>query len=65
MFSSDDIGRGPRFPLLWLIGPLVLGGLVVTGLGILAAARRASRTSSSPTRSASRLALAGQSRRSR
>jgi hypothetical protein len=36
MFSRDDIGRGPRFPLLWIIGPLVLGGLLVTGLGILA-----------------------------
>jgi hypothetical protein len=36
MFSRDDFGRGPRFPLLWVFGPLVLGALLVTGLGILA-----------------------------
>jgi hypothetical protein len=36
MFSSDDMGRGPSFPLLWVFGPLVLGALLVTGLGILA-----------------------------
>lgn len=36
MFSRDDFGRGPRFPLLWIIGPLVFGALLVTGLGILA-----------------------------
>jgi len=34
MFSRDDFGRGPRFPLLWGIGPLVLGALLVTGLGL-------------------------------
>jgi hypothetical protein len=36
MFSRDDIGRGPRFPLLWVFGPFVLGALLVTGIGILA-----------------------------
>lgn len=36
MFSRDDFGRGPRFPLLWVFGPFVLGALIVTGLGILA-----------------------------
>jgi len=36
MFSRDDFGRGPRFPLLWVIGPLILGALLVTGLGIIA-----------------------------
>lgn len=35
MFSRDDFGRGPRFPLLWVIGPLVLGALLVTGIGLL------------------------------
>lgn len=35
MFSRDDFGRGPRFPLLWVIGPLILGALLVTGLGLL------------------------------
>jgi hypothetical protein len=35
MFSRDDFGRGPRFPLLWVFGPFVLGALLVTGLGIL------------------------------
>lgn len=36
MFSRDDFGRGPRFPLLWVFGPFVLGALLVTGVGILA-----------------------------
>ena len=36
MFSRDDFGRGPRFPLLWVLGPFVLGALIVTGIGILA-----------------------------
>jgi hypothetical protein len=38
MFSRDDYGRGTRFPLLWVFGPLVLGALLVTGLGIAARA---------------------------
>jgi hypothetical protein len=36
VFSSDDFGRGWRLPLLWVFGPLLLGALLVTGLGILA-----------------------------
>ena len=36
MFSADDFGRGWRLPLLWVFGPLVLGALLVTGLGIAA-----------------------------
>jgi hypothetical protein len=36
MFSRDDFGRGPRFPLLWVFGPFVLGALIVTGVGIIA-----------------------------
>ena len=36
MFSRDDYGRGPRFPLLWVFGPFVLGALIVTGVGIVA-----------------------------
>ena len=38
MFSRDDFGRGTRFPLFWVFGPLVLGALLVTGLGIAARA---------------------------
>ena len=38
MFSRDDVHRGRRWPLLWIFGPLVLGALIVTGLGILARA---------------------------
>lgn len=38
MFSRDDFGRGPRFPLFWIIGPLILGALIVTGIGIAARA---------------------------
>jgi hypothetical protein len=38
VFSTDDYGRGWRFPLLWVLGPLVLGALLVTGLGIAARA---------------------------
>lgn len=36
MFSRDDFGRGPRFPLLWVIGPLLLGALLITGIGLVA-----------------------------
>lgn len=38
MFSRDDFGRGRRFPLLWVFGPLLIGALLVTGLGIAARA---------------------------
>ena len=38
MFSRDDFDRGARFPLLWVFGPLLLGALLVTGLGIAARA---------------------------
>jgi hypothetical protein len=38
MFTRDDFGRGRRFPLLWIFGPLLLGALLVTGLGIAARA---------------------------
>jgi hypothetical protein len=38
VFSTDDYGRGWRFPLVWVFGPLVLGALLVTGLGIAARA---------------------------
>ena len=38
MFSRDDFGRGRRWPLLWIIGPLIFGALLVTGLGIAARA---------------------------
>ena len=36
MFSRDDYGHGPRFPLLWVFGPFVLGALIVTAVGIVA-----------------------------
>jgi hypothetical protein len=36
MFSRDDLGKGTIHPLFWVFGPLVLGALLVTGLGILA-----------------------------
>ena len=36
MFSRDDLGRGPRFPLLWVFGPFLLGALIVTGIGMIA-----------------------------
>jgi len=36
MFSRDDFGRGPRFPLLWVFGPFILGALIVTAIGIVA-----------------------------
>ena len=36
MFSRDDYGRGPRFPLLWVFGPFVLGALIITAVGIVA-----------------------------
>jgi hypothetical protein len=38
MFSRDDYGRGVSLPLLWVFGPLLLGALLVTGLGIAARA---------------------------
>jgi hypothetical protein len=38
MFSRDDYGRGTRFPLLWVFGPLVAGALLITALGIAARA---------------------------
>ena len=38
MFSRDDLGRGTHHPLFWVFGPLVLGALLVTGLGIAARA---------------------------
>ena len=38
MFTRDDYGRGRRLPLLWIFGPLLLGALLVTGLGIAARA---------------------------
>ncbi|HEX7172107.1 MAG TPA: hypothetical protein VF365_05800 [Candidatus Limnocylindria bacterium] len=38
MFSRDDYGRGPRFPLAWVFGPLVIGALLITVLGIAARA---------------------------
>ena len=38
MFSRDDLGSGSLHPLFWVLGPLVLGALLVTGLGILARA---------------------------
>ena len=39
MFSRDDLGgRGGLHPLFWVFGPLVLGALIITGLGILARA---------------------------
>lgn len=38
MFARDDVHRGRRWTLLWVFGPLVLGALLVTGLGVLARA---------------------------
>jgi hypothetical protein len=38
MFSRDDLGKGTRHPLFWVFGPLVLGALIITGIGILARA---------------------------
>jgi hypothetical protein len=38
MFTRDDFGRGRRLPLLWVFGPLLIGALLVTGLGIAARA---------------------------
>ncbi len=34
MFSADDASRGWRWPLLWVFLPLILGGLLVTGVGV-------------------------------
>lgn len=38
MFSRQDLGKGTAHPLLWVFGPLILGALVITGLGIIARA---------------------------
>lgn len=38
MFTRDDFGRGVPLPLLWVLGPLVLGALVLTAIGIAARA---------------------------
>jgi hypothetical protein len=38
MFTRDDFGRGRRLPLLWIFGPLLIGALLVTGIGIAARA---------------------------
>ena len=38
MFSQDDFGRGARLPLLWVFGPLIIGAVLITGLGIAARA---------------------------
>jgi len=38
MFSRDDYDRGSRFPLLWVFGPLVVGALLISALGIVARA---------------------------
>ncbi|HSK93021.1 MAG TPA: hypothetical protein VLA76_03055 [Candidatus Angelobacter sp.] len=34
MFARDDVHRGRRVPLAWVFGPLVLGALLVTAVGI-------------------------------
>lgn len=34
MFSPDDASRGWRWPLVWVFLPLILGGLLVTGVGL-------------------------------
>ena len=34
MFARDDVHRGWRLPLLWVFGPLILGALLITALGI-------------------------------
>lgn len=34
MFSRDDLERPLRWPLMWVIGPLILGALLVTAIGI-------------------------------
>lgn len=36
MFARDDVHRGRRWPLLWVLGPLVLGALIVTLLAVIA-----------------------------
>jgi hypothetical protein len=36
MFSREDLGKGTGHPLFWVIWPIVLGALIITGLGILA-----------------------------
>jgi hypothetical protein len=37
VFSRDDLGgRGGFHPLFWVLGPLVLGAVLITGIGILA-----------------------------
>ena len=32
MFSPNDFDRGPRLPLLWLWGPILLGAVLITAL---------------------------------
>jgi hypothetical protein len=34
MFSRDDLERPLRWPLMWVIGPLVIGALLVSLVGI-------------------------------
>ena len=34
MFAPSDFDRGPRLPLLWLWGPMLLGALLITALTI-------------------------------
>lgn len=38
MFSRDDLGSGSRHSLAWVFGPLLLGALLISGLGVLARA---------------------------
>lgn len=38
MFGRDAYDRGSRFPLVGVIVPLIIGGLLITGLGIAARA---------------------------
>ena len=38
MFSRDDFDRGPRLPFLRVLGPIVVGGLIITGLVVAARA---------------------------
>jgi hypothetical protein len=34
MFSPHDFDKGPRLPLLWLWGPILLGALLITALTV-------------------------------
>ena len=36
MFSRHDLGKGTAHPLVWVFGPLVLGALLITVLGVVA-----------------------------